>query len=198
MLKRGDANAEWATDEDRIRCFEHVVEIVNSERIEVVRAAYYKKSLAFMRSGTPGEASEKTLLYSICSGGLKRMVAPLLASSFVIPVMDGLDRTIVDPVAASEPILHAFRAAPFYRDGTMSIPNVQNLMDPVFVDSRYSSIMQVADVTAYLLHVLDWERERLLIEGSFKPRIVAVAHTLDPSLVHGAKPIWMNHHPRTP
>jgi len=106
--------------------------------------------------------------------------------------MDGLDCAIVGPIAMSQPLMHAFRAARFYREGDMSIANVQNLTDPVFVDSRYSSLMQVADVTAYLLHLLDWERAGLPMKGGFKARVGSVARTLDASLVRGAEPIWMN------
>jgi hypothetical protein len=48
----------------------------------------------------------------------------------------------------------------------------------------------VADVTAYLLHLLDWERLRLPT-SDFKDRLVAIAHTLDPELLCGPEPIWM-------
>ncbi len=80
-----------------------------------------------------------------------------------------------------------------FHDAWLSIPNAANIMDPVFVDSRFSSLMQVADVTAYLLHMLDWERQGLALEGDFKPRIAAVARTLDVSLVSNLEPIWMKH-----
>jgi hypothetical protein len=183
----------WATEAHRIKCFAHVVEVVNQLRIEVLRAAYYNKSLEPLRKGFEPAAREKLyrgFRYSACFGGLERSVGSLLAESYVIPVMDGLDDKIAFPVGGSKPILHAMRAAPGYAEGQISIANVQNLLDPVFVDSRYSSIMQVADVTAYLPHMLDWERLTLPM-SDFKASVAGVANTLDASLVHGAEPIWM-------
>ncbi len=105
--------------------------------------------------------------------------------------MDGINQALARSFGAGAPIHHALRASPFYSHGSMSIPNVENLMDAVFVDSRYSSLMQVADVTAYLLHLLDWERLGLPVVGAFKPRVAAIARTLDLSLVCGAEPITM-------
>jgi hypothetical protein len=190
MLRR-PRDAAWATDEHRVRAFAHIVEIVNALRLQVVRVAYYKASLPEALRDMPA----KRALYSLCFGSLQQMVGPLLAESFVIPVMDGLNKNIVDPVAMSQPLHHAFRASPVYSEGAISIPSVENLMDPVFVDSRYSAIMQVADVTAYLLHVLDQARERQRsgkAPTDFKRTLASVAHTLDPTLVHGAEPIRMN------
>jgi hypothetical protein len=35
--------------------------------------------------------------------------------------------------------MHALRVAPFFNESAISISNVKNLMDPVFVDSSHSS-----------------------------------------------------------
>jgi hypothetical protein len=63
-------------------------------------------------------------------------------------------------------------------------------MDPVFVDSGQSILMQIADVAAYLLHLLDWDRLGLSM-SAFKGKVVAIARTLDRSLVAGGEPITM-------
>ena len=180
-------DAGWATDEHRIRSFAHVVEMVNELRLDVFRSAYYRKSLTAIQTDDP-----KRMMYSLCFGGLEQMASPLLAKSFVIPIMDGLAKDIVDPMSGSKPVVHAIRASPSYSERWISISNVENLLDPVFVDSRYSPLMQVADVAAHLLHILDWERAGLPLKGEFKPRVAAIARTLDMSLVHGAIPISMN------
>ena len=35
----------WATDEKRLRCFQHVVQMVNEHRLKVLRCAYYRESV---------------------------------------------------------------------------------------------------------------------------------------------------------
>ena len=68
----------------------------------------------------------------------------------------------------------------------MTSPNLHHLMDPVFVDSRYFSLMQVADVTGYLLHIMDWVNLGVPLEGDFKPRLAEIAKTLDLRHVYSA------------
>lgn len=181
--------ASWATDEQRVACYAHVVETVNSGALQVIRVAYHKKSLA--KFPLEREQDRKHMIYGLCFGGLEQSVGPLLQRSYVIPVMDGLDREVAVRLGGPKPLLHAFRASPFYREGSISVANAQNLMDPVFVDSFSSPLMQVADVTAYLLHILDWEHAGLPLT-EFKARVAAVAHTLDMSRVQNPEPIWMN------
>jgi hypothetical protein len=115
----------------------------------------------------------------------------ILDASYAIPIMDGLNVDLAVSIGGTKPTMHALRAAPFFNESAISISNAKNLMDPVFVDNRHSSLMQVADVTAYLLHLLDWGRQNLPMTGEFKPRVAAVARSLDMSLVVGAEPIWM-------
>lgn len=182
--------APWATDEHRIRCYEYAVGIVHEHSLQVLRAAYYKRSLEPIAKEQP-EKIRRRMRYSLCFGGLEATVGALLGESYAIPIMDGMNNDLVVSLGSGKPTLHSYRASPFYQEGDLSIPNVQNLLDPVFVDSRYSSLMQVADVTAYLLHVLDWERQGLPITGDYKPRVAAAARKLDMSLVSGAEPIRM-------
>ena len=180
MLK----NVSWATDEHRLRCYQYVVDVLHEHQLQILRAAYYKKSLAALPGG-------KRMMYGLCFGGMQATVGSLLADAYAIPIMDGMNQDLAFSFGGGMPVLHALRASPFYAEGSISIPNVENLMDAVFVDSRYSALMQLADVTAHLLHILDWERLGLPLVGAFKPRLAAIARRLDMSLVSGAVPVSM-------
>ena len=174
----------WATDEHRFRCFEFVADVVNRYALEVLRVAYYRKSLEKL----PGAGPK---CYGLCFAGFQWALGEYLASSYVIPVMDGLDGKVAITFGRGTLGNSIVRAVPWYEERFLTVKNSANLMDAVFVDSRYSPLMQIADVTTYLLHVLDWERENLPIDGDYKPRLLSIAKTLNQDLVQGGPPVWM-------
>jgi hypothetical protein len=133
-------------------------------------------------------------MYQFCYQGVLMTVGRHFASdSYVIPMMDWLDHEYAQVFGAANPLVNALRVDPRYRESMISLESFGNFVEPVFVDSKSSSLMQIADLTSYLLHVLDLEREGKAITGKYKPRVLAVAHSLDMDRIAGAKPVWFNH-----
>jgi hypothetical protein len=130
--------------------------------------------------------------HSLCFSGFMMSLGDEFAKAYVIPIMDGLDLDVATKLGAMVDVCGAYRSASLGDQG-LSVKNSHNLMDPVFVDSRYSPLMQIADVTAHLFHVLDWEREGLSM-SEFKTRLAAIAKELDPDLISNPLPIAMRVH----
>jgi hypothetical protein len=166
----------WANDEDRVACFELAVKIVNEWRLRVYRCAYYTASLVELRRATHDQRSRGLFTF-----GLQCMAADVAANHYIIPLMDGLDKTIVRPLAGTSQGTVAFRAQGIAAEN-ISIPFVDHYMDPVFADSRYSALIQIADCILYLLMVLDCKRTGGTL-SPFKARLLPVAQRLDAELV---------------
>jgi hypothetical protein len=89
------------------------------------------------------------------------------------------------------------RSAPGFRGSPLQPQNIHNLMEPLYVDSAQSALMQITDVTGYLLQILDWERQAAqcdlcateLQRSDYKPKLVAIAKTVDTSLVNEPEPV---------
>jgi hypothetical protein len=183
MLK----DVPWATDEHRLRCFEFVVRLLKEHELIVVRNAYFTTPL---RRAFANFVLDD-LRYGFCRQGLIDTIRPLLEDGFVLPIMDGINDKFARILGGYMPMLHALRSDPRPEVRQMTTPNLHHLMDPVFVDSRYFSIMQVADVKAYLLHIMDWVDLGVPLEGDFKPRLAEIAKTIDMTNIYSAPIIQM-------
>jgi hypothetical protein len=178
-----EENEAWATDDHRVRCYEKVVELVNEHRLRVLRVAYFKRSVARIAEGDRKH-------HGLCYAGLSMSLSSTLEHAYVLPVMDGLDQRVAGKLGQQSQSTGALRAMPGFAAESLSIENAERLMDPVFVDSRFSPLMQLTDVTAYLLHLLDCERTGHSFT-MYKSRLLAIAKGLDLSLVSGVEPIEM-------
>jgi len=78
-------NMDWATDEHRLRAFEHVVAMVNASRLEVIRVAYsnHRQLRDALR---PDDR-----LHRLCFFGIVMWLQKYLANGYVLPIMDGLE-----------------------------------------------------------------------------------------------------------
>jgi hypothetical protein len=73
---RSGARAETArraTDDHRIRCYEYVVDVLRKHRVVALRAAYFKRSLAWIVENQP-EKIRRRMRYSLCFGGLEATI----------------------------------------------------------------------------------------------------------------------------
>jgi hypothetical protein len=183
-----------ATDDDRFRVFETMVEIVNSERLEIISIGYTNWSdLKLLR-----EMDDK--LHGLNFHNIAFALQPLLAEGLLVPIVDGLPGGILDrtggpgrPQRIEPQIFRAFIASVHsthrIRVGledrgagdVISIKGYRNLVEPTFTDSASSPLIQLADVVSYLLTMVD-TAERRPCTG-FKGRLVEIAGKLDPTLV---------------
>jgi len=170
----------WATDEHRARCFEKVVDVVNREHLHVYRDAFYKRSVdAFTRP------KEQSLAHGYESLMRIKGVERLRAASYVVPMVDGIDRKLFSGVLGPRGrFMSVLRGGSHFPLGPIHIKHPDTLMDPVFVDSAHSALMQLTDVVGYLLSVRDWEQRGWPLTP-FKANLLRVAKTLDPELLHG-------------
>lgn len=173
----------WATDEHRLRCYEHVVETVNRYQLDVVRVAYRRtKTLTGMFQG-----DEK--LHGLCFLGVAFSMGRFLPDTVIVPIMDGLQEKLASRFGSLVQNADSMRAGGIGPEN-ISIAASHNLMEPLFASSRYSTSIQLADVVAYLLHILDYERAGLPL-SPFKRQLVDVAHKLDMSIIAGLEPLQM-------
>jgi hypothetical protein len=76
------------------------------------------------------------------------------------------------------------RSGSNYGVGPIHIQHTDSLLDPVFVESEHSVLMQLTDVVAYLLKVWDWEYRKWELPP-FKAKLLPIAKALNPELLHG-------------
>lgn len=107
----------------------------------------------------------------------------------MLPIMDGLDNKLA-PMFGSLVQNGAAMLAAGMSPENISIHRSANLLDPVFASSRFCTVVQIADVVSYLLHVRDFQATGRSMTP-FKSRVLAVANRLAPSLVAGAEPLTL-------
>ena len=68
---------------------------------------------------------------------------------------------------------------------SLTIDNAVNLGEPVFADSKHSTLLQLADIISYLLYHLDRsELETGTTPSTFRAALIARARELNKDLLH--------------
>jgi hypothetical protein len=176
-------------DQARLQVFASAVRIINTHRLGVYRVAYTNRSeIESTMHGDPN-------LYGVNFFGMQTWLAPILADTLVVPVMDGIpdsskarkppsiDPQLIRSFSASTRWIHHYRASGG-SDSNLSIAHPINLAEPVYADSTHSTLLQLVDLVSYLLHQIDKDE---LGDGRapslFGTAMLAHARRIDQSLV---------------
>jgi len=165
---------EWATDEIRLNCFKKIVQIINENKLYVYRLGYYKKSVKIFLKSDPK-------LYSMNFFSVQRLMGHLSEEKLAIPIIDGLheeNSKFFNMGGQGLSILHSID-----NEDKVSVKNFKNICEPLFASSKYSALIQLADMASYLLQSLDYKV--LNVEcGEFKRKIQNIAESFDKELIH--------------
>lgn len=148
-------------DRARLGVLGAIVRIVNEYRLQVFRVAYLNRTeIAATMIGDPK-------LYGLNFFAIQSALQDKLADTVVLPVMDGvpgcaqnarhpprIDPQLIRAFARNVRYIHHCRRCSVVAR-SLSIRNVANLAEPVFADSAHSTLLQLADITSYLLLQVD-------------------------------------------
>lgn len=167
-------------DEEKFQIFRRLVQLVISEKLQVLRVGYYVTELLRMQLG----GDQK--LIGLCWMGLLSALGPILQHGLLVPVLDaGFNQSF-------QPIVHKFssmaRATDLMRaaglEESISIPNSENLGEVVYGDSRYSAFIQLTDIVAGLRRVSETVRETGRLPNSeYKAHLLEISKELEPAML---------------
>jgi hypothetical protein len=195
LLNKIDGLNVANSDELRLHVLSTVVNIVNTHGLQLYRVAYLNRKEIAARMPID------QMLYGLNFFGMQSMLQNELGNRIILPVMDGIPgRAPSDgkaPPRIDPAMLRAFdRNVRWIHNArchtntanNLSIKNVHNLAEPVFADSEHSTLLQLADLTSYLL--LQREREDLSppsAHSEFRLKLLRIAAAFRDDLVHAWK-----------
>jgi hypothetical protein len=161
-------------DELRMRVLSDIVSLVVENGLDIWRVGYYTSPK--MRRLFP--RNEHVL--GFCWSGMLAILEPVLADSYVIPVMDSCNQLTSSLISQAVRCLDVGRQTDIRH--SLVVRHSENIIGEVFyADSRYAAFTQVADIVAYLRHVADLEREGKRLSG-FKRELLKLAVRLEPAV----------------
>ncbi len=165
---------DWATDDMRLDCFRKIVEIINTNKLYVYRLGYYKKSVKMFLDSDPK-------LYSLNFSNMQGLMGYLSEEKMAIPVIDGLheeNSKFFNIGGQGLSILHDSGI-----EASVTIKNFKNICEPLFASSKYSALIQLADMASYMLQTLDYKILGVPC-GEFKKKIQEICESFDQELIH--------------
>lgn len=136
------------TDERKLEVFGGVVDLALAHALRVYRIGYFIT-----------DAIEQSLLHDrrligTCWFSLRSMMEPLLEREAVIPVMDGFNQNLVDQFSA--PVKFTDEISSIDKETWLGSRHTRNILGEVFyADSKYSVMIQIADLVSYLRNASD-------------------------------------------
>lgn len=172
----------------RKKVFHRCVEIINNHKISIFRVCYtnYKEIISYIND-------EK--LYGLNFSAMQSVLQPAFQDRIMIPVMDGVPNI---PVKPGSPNINRRLIENFSRQihfnhhcyqfenlrSSMSISNLQNITDTLFSSSQFNSLLQLADLTSYLLLKIDQnELGQKSIMNQYQNSIFEISKKIDPELI---------------
>jgi hypothetical protein len=155
----------------KLHTFQQVVDLVIENQLDVYRVGYYitpefQTTYKDDKRGT-----------SFCWFAITAVTQPVYEKEQLITIMDGFDNKTVGKMSLMIRNCDIMRSAG--RGGSLSLKNTENMIGEVFyADSRYSVMIQIVDIVAYLRNVNDLSEEGWPIT-SFKEKVLAEAKRLD-------------------
>ncbi len=157
-------------DQNKLNVFHKVVDLVIENQLDIYRVGYYI---------TPEfETTYKSDKYgtSLCWFGITAVTQPAYENEQLIAIMDGFEKKTVEKMSSMIRNLDIMRSAE--RGDSLSLKNTENMIGEVFyADSRYSVMIQIVDIVAYLRNVNDLSEEGWPF-SSFKEKVLAEAKRL--------------------
>jgi hypothetical protein len=162
-------------DEKKLAVMRDIAVLVAKHCLRIYRVGY------FITDATDEVFRRDKKLVGLCWVSLLSMMEPLLRDEMVVPVMDGFNPDTIRFLSSVVKELDKLRSVGF--DKMLSVRYSHNVLGEVFyADSRYSALIQVADLIAYLRATSD-----LVALGKtltdFKKELATISSTLDSSIV---------------
>jgi len=158
-------------DRKKLHTFHQVVDLVIENQLDVYRIGYYITP----EFKTTYKGDERGT--SVCWFGITAVTQPVYENEQLIAIMDGFDKETVRKMSSMIGNCDLMRSAG--RGYALSLKNTENMIGEVFyADSRYSVMIQIVDIVAYLRNVNDLSEEGWQF-SSFKEKVLAEAKRLD-------------------
>lgn len=163
-------------NERKLHTFQQIVDLVIENQLDVYRVGYYITP-EFQTTYKDDERGT-----SFCWLGITAVTQPAYKNEQLIAIMDGFDKKTVGKMSLMISHCDIMRSAG--RGGSISLNNTENIIGEVFyADSRYSVMIQIVDIVAYLRNVNDQSEEGWTF-SSFKEKVLAEAKRLDSVMKH--------------
>lgn len=177
-------------DKQKLKTFNDIVDFVNSNGIEVYRSGVYVTD-EVTKNFTPDPE-----MYSFNFDNLIRLLKDKLSNEMIIPVMDKLpetnkkftykdkdyDYSLGSMISGSRMATDILRETGGAK--LLTIKNTENVLGEVFyADSKYAIFIQIADMIAYLLHILDFSQINE-INTDFKSKLLEIALKINQKLIN--------------
>jgi len=190
LLPQIKDKSQEVLDAERLSVLESAVNIVNSNRLSVYRVAYLNhKEISDTFKFDPK-------LYALNFFGMGLLLQEKLADTLIFPVMDGVpgcpmsqrQAPAIDPQLIRAFALHVRHMQHVRRNDNIAnnLPiNYANLAEPAFVDSEYSTLVQLTDLVSYLL--LQRDREELARpseQSCYREKVIEIAQGFESDLLH--------------
>ena len=161
-------------DRKKLDTFHQVVDLVIENQLDVYRVGYYitPEFQTTFKSDKRGT--------SLCWFGITTVTQAVYENEQLIAIMDGFDKETVRKMSLMIRDCDIMRSAE--RGDSISLKNSENIIGEVFyADSRYSVMIQIVDIIAYLRNVNDLSEEGRKF-SSFKQKVLAQAKRLDSAM----------------
>jgi len=164
---------EVKNDAEKLKILIELVEAIVQAKARVYRSGYYAtEQLLKLHGGIDG-------ILSLCFLGIKLQCKNEYKNSMLMPVMDSVNKPVFKSFSNTIRNLDILRSSS--EKEFISLNNTENICEMHFADSATSSLIQIADITSYLLHAEDYERCNLHIT-KFKSELIAISKGLLPSI----------------
>lgn len=163
-------------DRKKLSAFHQVVDLVIENQLDVYRVGYYITP----EFKTTFQTDERGV--SMCWLGITAVTQPAYENEQLIAIMDGFNKETVGKMSSMIRGCDIIRSAG--SGDSISLKNTENIIGEVFfADSRYSVMIQIVDIVAYLRNVNDLSMEGWKF-SSFKEKVLAEAKRLDSVMKH--------------
>lgn len=167
-------------DEEKFQILRMLVQLVISEKLQVLRVGYYVTEL--LRKQLGGDRK----LISLCWMSLMSALGPILQQGLLVPVLDaGFNQSfqpVVDKFSSLTRTTDLMRAAGL--EESISILKSENLGEVVYGDSQYSAFIQLTDIVAGLRRVSETVRETGRLPNSeYKTHLLEISKGLEPAIL---------------
>lgn len=180
-------------DSVRLMVLRRVVNLVLEHRLDICRVTYLNRTE--IARAIPGDPK----LYGLTFAGIQSWLQRTMASTLVIPIMDGVpatggaeiprraphvDSVLIRAFAANVRTIHHLRQYPQVASN-LSIANATNLGEALFADSAHSVLLQMVDIVSHLLLQIERaEHEGESTLGDFRRESLAIGRQLPTELLH--------------
>ena len=159
-------------DEIKIREFNKIVDLVKKFRISAYRISYKVKP--------PLDNERINTVLSSCWLSIAQRVQHQAITEFILPVFDFNNEQI--RAALSQPMRSGDVWRAIDMEENLSLRNTANIFEPLYADSRFTSMIQIVDVILYLRHCNDWNILGYRL-NEFKSNLLPISKRLEGDLL---------------